>query len=113
MDAEEAAAEKLQAKIPELEDIARKLGLYLDQAAIVVADGPQGPMPVLMANMAVNKVAFSERIQKPVEDEFATKLKEIEIGMADEEAIRIREQMTRNIAAGRDPLDDGDDDGDE
>jgi len=106
-------AAKLMEKISELEDVARKLGLYLEQSAIVVGDGPNGPTPVLMANMVVGKVAFSERIQKPEEDDFANKLREIEIGMADEEAMRIREQMTRNIAAGRDPLDDGDDDDDE
>lgn len=107
-------AERLSAKVSDLEEAARKLGLYLDQAVVATLDAPSGDpdeeaSPVLFASMSINRVAFSTRVQEPEQDRFDRQLREMELGERDQKVVEAKEQIARNIAAGRDPLDDGDD----
>lgn len=105
----EGTPQKLMEKVRDLEEAARKVGLYLDRAAVIVVETHTGPQPALVANFALNKVAFTPRVQNPEEDDFALRFKAIESEMTTQAAKDSKAQMQRNIEAGRHPLDDGDD----
>ena len=109
----EGTPQKLMEKMRDLEEAARKVGLYLDRAAVIVVETHQGPQPALVANFAINKVAFTQRIQKPEDDDFAQRFRAIEAEMSTQAAKDAKAQMKKNIEAGRHPLDDGDDEAEE
>jgi hypothetical protein len=96
-------AERLAEKIPLLEERARKLGLYLDQALVVETE--RGT--VIMASLVLGDVAFTPRVQDPDADDVDRQLEALTVGMENDEFLDARTRMERNIAAGRDPLDDG------
>lgn len=95
----------LQGKIEELEEEARRLGLYLEQAAVMNL-GPGTSR--LVARFTIGDVAWSSRVQEPEADRDKRELAEVDARMADDDFIDTRERIKRNLAAGRDALDDGD-----
>jgi hypothetical protein len=97
-------ADQLASKLPEFEDAARRTGLYLQESAIIEKDGEA----VMVARLLLGEVAFTKRIQDPDADGIDRELEQIEVHVQDEEFDDARERMARNVAAGREPLDDGD-----
>lgn len=105
-----AQADRLIESTEKLDDTLRQLGLYVDHSQLVQIDTPMGPRPALAVQCTVGKVAYSDRVQHPenygVDQQF--RVMEREITANDHEEIVAK--MRRNLAAGRDPMDDGDDD---
>lgn len=121
--------EKLSAVMKDLEDQARKLGLYIEHAAIASSD-PEGAMEsledadklrellasdedevYLMATFAIGDVAWSKRVQDPEQDKIDDQFRVI----APDPVEELREKMRRAAAEGKSILDidleGGDDDG--
>lgn len=120
-------SEELQKVVEDLRELTEKSGFYLRAhrigAASTIEDDDTDiakEMPesdelrrklingdisvILFTHFTLNEVAFSDRIQKPnkvkMEDEFNM--------VVPSENDEFMEQMKRNIAAGRNPFDDGD-----
>lgn len=92
-------------RLPQIEDEARKLGLYLEQAAAMeVAPG----VPALIARFTIGDVAWSPRVQDPDNDDVDRRFGEVAAQLKDDEFLDIRSRMQRNLAAGLDALDDDD-----
>lgn len=106
---EDAARVLTTEKLPLIEEAARKIGLYVDSSTITMVPGQYGnPEPALVVDFLVGDIAFSKRVQDPDTDSFDRSFKELEVSMLDDEFLETRAQIQRNVAAGRDPLDDGD-----
>lgn len=89
----------------------RKLGVYVDQVIPVPAPNPQGQPQMLLAVVAkVNRVAFADRVLDPEAEAMNKQFETLAINAKDDEFLDQRAQILRNIAEGRDPLDNGDDD---
>lgn len=91
------------------DDDFRRLGLYVDRTDETVTEGPLGPVPVLVVEATIGAVAFTDRVVDPEKDAIDSQFREMEASMLTDEFLDAHERMRRNIAAGRDPLDDGDD----
>lgn len=96
-------------RYPDFEDAARQLGLYAEGHEISSAHTPLGPKAALVVGFDIGNVAFSDRVQHPENVTVDQAVREMELDTAADEWIDTREQIRRNLAAGRDPLDDGDD----
>lgn len=92
-----------------LDDDLRRLGLYLEGGQIISVDTPMGPKPALALGMVIGDVAYTGRVQDPEAAAFDDQFRTIEAEEATNTFLDERERIKRNIAAGRDPLDDGDD----
>jgi hypothetical protein len=97
-------AERLMEKLPELEERARRVGLYLEGSAVVQSQG----RPLLVTRMLLGDVAFTKRVQNPDADDVDRELEEMTARIQDDEFLDARQRIARNVAEGRDPLDDGD-----
>jgi hypothetical protein len=94
-------------KLPLIEEAARKIGLYVDASQVTVLPTPFGAQAALVVDFLVGDIAFSKRVQDPDTDSFDRQFKELEVSMQDDEFLEARAQIQRNVAAGRHPLDDG------
>lgn len=95
----------MEDRIPQIEEAARKVGLYLEQAGVVeVAPGDRR----VMARFTIGAVAWSPRVQDPENDDVERRFGEVAAQLTNDEFLDVRLRMERNLAAGRDALDDGD-----
>lgn len=92
-----------------LEDMLRKLGLYNDHAHIAMIDTPMGPKPALIVDCTIGDVAWTDRVQHPENYGIDQQFRAMEVEIVDSDFEDAKVRMRRNVAAGRDPLDDGDD----
>jgi hypothetical protein len=92
-----------------LDDAMRQLGLYVEGTQLITIDTPTGPQPALAANMMIGDVAYSDRVQHPEKYGVDQQFRIMEREMTGSQFDDIKERMKRNVAAGRDPMDDGDD----
>lgn len=93
-----------------LDDAMRQIGLYVDHTHLVTIDTPSGPQPALAVNLTIGDVAYSDRVQHPENYSMDQQFRVMEREMTGNDFEDIQAKMRRNVAAGRDPLDDGDDD---
>lgn len=100
----------LQERSVDLDDDLRRLGLYMEAGQIVGVDTPLGPRPALAVVAVIGDVAFTGRVQDPEGAAFDQQFRVIEAEEGTNAFLDERERIKRNIAAGRDPLDDGDGD---
>lgn len=103
-------ADKLLERAADIDDDFRKLGLYIEAQDVTTIVTPNGPRPALVVVVQLGDVAFAQRVQDPAGDQMERQFREFEAGMRGDEFLDARAQMEANIAAGRDPLDDGEDD---
>jgi hypothetical protein len=94
-------------KIEALEAAAQKLGLYLEGHAVYDVDAGDREVPLLAVRFTVGKIAFADRTQDPVKDDTERKFKELVAESDKDDYDNLKERMKRNIDAGRDPMDDG------
>lgn len=96
-----------------LEDEARKLGLYVDDHQIssvhTHVGGACADRAGLVAQFSIGDLAFSKRVQDPAGYDFDQSFRELELDAQTDEWLDARARIQKNIAAGRDALDDGDD----
>lgn len=94
----------LEAKVEAIETRSRKIGLYLSRALVTpLQDGKPG----ILCTFDVGDVAFVKRVQNPEQAAFDQQFEELTTDMTSSEYDAIREELLRNIATGRDPLDEG------
>lgn len=92
--------EELARKAPELEDAARQIGLYMDEAAVM---GDENQV-ALVARFSIGKIAFSDRVQHPEKYTVDRELAQMEIGVAKDEFLDARTKIAEAIARGEDPF---------
>jgi hypothetical protein len=93
-----------------LDDALRTVGLYVERSQLVMIETPFGPRPALAVDTLIGDVAYTDRVQHPENDTMDKQFRVMEREMTGGEFDDIKERMRRNVAAGRDPMDDGDDD---
>lgn len=103
-------ADKLLERAADIDDTFRKIGLYIEGQDVTTVQTPFGPKPALLLAVQLGDVAFARRVQDPEAEAMERQFKEMAAGMVGDDFLDARARMARNIAAGRDPLDDGDDD---
>jgi hypothetical protein len=99
-------AEVMTGKIEELEVAARSIGLYLDHAAVVQLP-PDGKQLAIIGDFMIGDVAFTARVQDPEQEQVDRMFFDLTSGLGNDDFLDSREQIKRNIAEGRHPLDDG------
>lgn len=105
-----ANADGLLENTEKLDDELRKLGLYIERTHLVMIETPHGPQPALAVDALIGDVAYTDRVQHPEKYGVDQQFRVMEREMTGSDFDDIKERMRRNIAAGRDPMDDGDDD---
>ena len=95
-------SEDAASALEQLEDAARKLGLYLDRAMWVPTPG--GP-PALVVDFLIGDVAWSPRVQDPDQAAADTAFSQIAVEETKTDFDDLAERIRRNIAAGRSPFD--------
>lgn len=101
------AVEQLRSKKDELEAVARKLGLYLNSAAIVPLP-PDGTKVGLIADFLIGDVAFTQRIQDPEQEQIDRMFYDMTSGIGNDDFLDKQAQVKKNVAEGRHPFDNGD-----
>jgi hypothetical protein len=88
---------------------ARKIGCYLEEAIITdVPGGPNGSQRGIIADFSLGKVAFSDRVQNPEQEQIDRAFQEMTFGFGSDEFLDARNRVQRNIEEGRMAFDDGD-----
>ncbi len=100
--------QKLESRIEPLEDAARKIGCYLDRAVVTTIPGPFGPRLAVVAEFSLGKVAFTGRVQDPEQEQIDRVFSEMTFGFGSDEFLDANARVERNLAAGRQAFDDGD-----
>ena len=93
---------KLFEKIHELEDGARQIGLYLEEAG-VLQHGETG-QHAIFANFNIGKVAFSDRVQHPEKYTVDSEFKNIATDMARDDFLDARTKIAVALEKGEDPF---------
>jgi len=93
-------------KVAALEDVARQLGLYMEGSAVIMQDETE---QLLAVRFSLGDIAFADRTLNPEADNMERKFGELKAETEKSEYEETKERMRRNVAAGRDPLDDGED----
>lgn len=110
-DGDEPTEEEIDAvseKIPVLEEQLKKIGVYLDRAAVVPMPVPEGVKLAVVAEFTIGAVAFTKRVQDPEQEQIDKMFREMTGGLTGtNEFLDRREQMKRNLEAGRSIFDDG------
>lgn len=101
--------QKLESRIEPLEDAARKIGCYLDRAVVTTIPGPFGPRLAVVAEFSLGKVAFTGRVQDPEQEQIDRVFSEMTFGFGSDAFLDARSRVQRNLDAGRQAFDDGDD----
>lgn len=87
----------------------RKLGVYVDQTVpMPVPDQYGRPQMIIAVTAKVNRVAFTDRVIDPEAEAMNQRFETLAINAKDDEFLDLRAQIFKNIAEGRDPLDNGD-----
>lgn len=94
----------LQIAVNGLEDPARQIGLYLQDWQ--PHDTPAGLAAVVAFD--IGDVAFSKRVQDPVEADIDAEFRTIALDAQTDEWLDARSAIVANLAAGRDPFDEPD-----
>lgn len=89
---------------------AADIGLYAEHAQVTPVHTPFGTKPGVAVVFSLGKIAFSDRIQDPEKDKIDDAIRQSEVSHAQDNFLASRERIAANIKAGRDPLDDGDED---
>lgn len=101
----------------DIESACRKIGLYVMDVGL--APNPhQGhsmdPLPpVMVVNFTIGDIAFSDRVQNPVEGRMDAEFKTIENQMAKQNFEELRDKLAKALEEGRDPLETDDEGGDD
>lgn len=93
-----AQAEKFREKVEELQDGARKIGLYLEDAGVVPGpdDAFDKPTMVLVCNFNVGDQAWSTRVQEGADfEKMETNVKQLEREMDQSEFDALRDRLAR------------------
>lgn len=100
---------KARAALDRLEDKARQMGLYVDSAHVLLMPVPQASEPemVFAVNFTLGDIAFSDRVQNPDKHATDSMIRTLEMQMRSDDFLEQRTKIQENIAAGRDPFDDG------
>lgn len=101
---------ELNQKVDSLEEVARKCGVYLEDASVILLPTPMGPRQAIVANFTVGDVAFARRVQDPEQDQIDKAFQQMTHTLGMDEFLETREQMKKNVAEGRNPLSKRDDD---
>ncbi len=101
------ALDALHERTDEIDDVARGLGLYIDQSNLVVVGTPRGMKAAMALDVVIGDVAFSPRVQNPQDYDIDKSFAQMQVNMADDDFLDSRTRIQQNIQAGRDPLDDG------
>lgn len=117
-DAEQAAklnsaieAVRLRFETGELEEKLRKIGVYVEDHMVMPIPDPRKGVSVTLALRAkVNRVAFTDRVLDPDKHAVDRQFDTMAISIEEDAFLDTRQQIMKNIAEGRDPLDDGDED---
>lgn len=110
MDAFNLSVERINVQTEGFIEALKKLGLYVEMVHVQPVDTPFGPQPALVVAATVGRVAFTDRTLDPEQADIDRQFREIDHGSTQDTVNEDRERIKRNIAAGRDPLDDGDED---
>jgi aromatic ring-opening dioxygenase LigB subunit len=102
------ALDALHERRDEIDDVARGLGLYIDQSNLVVVGTPHGMKAAMALDVVIGDVAFSPRVQNPQDYDIDKSFAQMQVNMADDDFLDSRTRIQQNIQEGRDPLDDGD-----
>lgn len=90
---------KAKAALDELEDDARKIGLYVDSAHVMPDPQGSGEM-VFMVDFMLGDVAFSDRVQNPEQYGSDQILRGMEAGMQRSDFEETREKMIESLKNG-------------
>lgn len=107
-DGEDGWRQLLQDIGPEIESALRKIGIYVTD--IGLAPHPQQRHaqeqldPVFVINTTIGDVAFSDRVQNPVEGRMEVEFKKIENQMSRQQFEDLQERMRKAIEEGKDPF---------
>lgn len=96
----------------DMETKLRKLGCYTEQTTPVPVPHPSGPVMSLGVVLKVNRAAWTQRVLDPEADAMNRQFETMAVHAQDDEFLDQRAQILKNIAEGRDPMDNGDDDED-
>ena len=87
------------------EDKMRLLGLYIEgepQIAMIPGHpGMGGPRVGLACNFTVGRVAFSDRVQNPEQEDFNTEARKMEVTIKDDMFLDERERIRQGLEAGK------------
>jgi hypothetical protein len=101
----EISQEAMSQKVEQLENQARKVGLYLLGGGIIHDDDPdeiEGPHHQLVAQFQIGDQAFSDRVQDPETDETNDEFRKIKRAMVAEDIENLRQQYLKRKASGED-----------
>lgn len=84
--------EKAKQATSDIDDGARKIGLYLQDSHLAV-DPREPTKMVIVAQFLVGDVAFSDRVQNPVADEDLDQVKALESDLKKQEFEELRERL--------------------
>lgn len=102
-------------KMEVVEDVARKMGLYVRDAGMTVmpdfASG--GPRKAFVANFTVGDVAWSDRVQNPAQDATESEFRQLAAQAEREKFEEMKAEMERKLAEGKGIFDDREDAGEE
>lgn len=93
---------KAKAAFDLVEDKARQIGLYADEAVVMMM--PDGN-PVLVVNFMIGDVAFSERVQDPQKHATNSMVDTMKQGILGSSWLDERDRLQKALRAGINPLD--------
>lgn len=97
------AFDALLGKQDDIEEALRPLGMYLEGLQLILSNSG----PVVVAQVMLGDVAFSDRVQNPAAYSVDSEFREMMAAQGADSFLDVRNQIQRNIAEGRNPLDNG------
>lgn len=109
--------EKLDAlfreKVDQVENTARKIGLYIQDAGLVIPKGrdPMHPeieegTPVMVATFSVGDIAFSDRVLNPEQDSVEKEFRKLSLQAEQEKFDDLRSDLEKRLQEGKGIFDD-------
>lgn len=92
---------ELFTKIEPLEDAARQIGLYLEEAGVIQN---QTGEQAIFVNFAIGDVAFSDRVQHPERYTVDTEFRNMQTNMARDDFLDARARIAEALKKGEDPF---------
>jgi len=93
---------------PEIESKLRKIGVYVIDVGLAPnphqAHTPEPLPPVFVINATIGDVAWSERVQNPVENRMGVEFRKLEQQMQVQQFEDLQERMRKAVEEGRDPF---------